>query len=51
LLTKTNADLSRDVFVMSLKGQKPVAGASVEILARNGSSLAKSTTDVTGRAA
>ncbi len=50
LLTKTNADLSRDVFVMSLKGQKPVAGASVEILARNGSSLAKSTTDTMGRA-
>ena len=50
LLAKTNADLSRDVFVMSLKGQKPVAGASVEILARNGSSLAKSTTDALGRA-
>lgn len=50
LLAKTNADLSRDVFVMSLKGQKPVAGASVEMLARNGSSLAKSTTDALGRA-
>ncbi len=50
LLAKTNADLSRDVFVMSLKEQKPVAGASVEMLARNGSSLAKSTTDALGRA-
>ena len=50
LLAKTNADLSRDVFVMSLKDQKPVAGASVEMLARNGSSLAKSTTDALGRA-
>jgi uncharacterized repeat protein (TIGR01451 family) len=50
LLAKTHADLSRDVFVMSLKGQKPVAGASVEMLARNGSSLAKATTDALGRA-
>jgi alpha-2-macroglobulin len=50
LLAKTNADLSRDVFVMSLKAQKPVSGASVEMLARNGSSLGKATTDALGRA-
>lgn len=50
LLAKTNADMSRDIFVMSLKTQKPVSGASVEILARNGSSLGKATTDGMGRA-
>lgn len=50
LLVKTNADISRDVFVMSLRGQGPVAGAQVSLLARNGSTLASSVTDIQGRA-
>ena len=50
LLVKTNADLSRDVFVMSLSKQGPVAGAEVSMISRNGSTLGQSITDATGRA-
>ncbi len=51
LLVKTNADSSRDIFVMSLNGQKPVVGVNVEMLARNGSSLAKGVTNALGQVA
>lgn len=51
LLVKTNADVSRDVFVMSLREQKPVAGVLVAMISRNGSTLAEAVTDAMGRAA
>lgn len=50
LLVKTNADVSRDVFVMSLSEQKPVPGAVVTMISRNGSTLAEAVTDGMGRA-
>lgn len=50
LLVKTNADSSREVFVMSLRTQNPVAGTKIALLARNGSTLAEATTDTQGRA-
>ncbi len=50
LLVKTNADGSRDAFVQSLADAKPVAGATVEILGKNGVPLATATTDADGRA-
>jgi alpha-2-macroglobulin len=49
MMVKTNADLSRDVFVMSLRGQGPVANVRVTMLARNGSVLAEGVTDLMGR--
>ncbi|MFY7818114.1 MAG: alpha-2-macroglobulin family protein [Akkermansiaceae bacterium] len=50
LLVKTNADSSREVFVMSLRTQNPVAGAKISLLSRNGSTLAEAMTDSQGRA-
>jgi uncharacterized repeat protein (TIGR01451 family) len=50
VLMKTNADGSRDAFVMSLKTQLPVAGAKVALMARNGSLLEETITDVMGHA-
>ncbi len=50
LLVKTNADSSREVFVMSLRSQNPVAGTKISLLSRNGSTLAEATTDTQGRA-
>lgn len=49
-LIKTNADGSRDAFVMSIKQQVPVAGARVKVIARNGEILQEVLTDATGRA-
>ena len=39
LLVKDNADRSHDLFVMSLSSGKPVAGAKVELIGRNGQPL------------
>ena len=50
LLVKANSDVSRDVFVMSLRGQAAVTGAKVTLLSRNGSTLAEGITDAQGRA-
>jgi hypothetical protein len=50
LLVKSNADDSREVFVMSLRSQNPIAGTKISLLARNGSILSEVTTDAQGRA-
>jgi uncharacterized protein YfaS (alpha-2-macroglobulin family) len=49
LVSKLAVDGSRDVFVQSIANGQPVAGAAVEIWARNGSVLAAQVTDATGR--
>ncbi len=50
ILAKRALDGSRDVFVQSLSTGKPVAGAEVRAIARNGETLALATTDADGRA-
>ena len=51
LLVKRNADGTRDVFVQSFKDRDPVNGVRITALAKNGESLAESTTDAEGHAA
>jgi uncharacterized protein YfaS (alpha-2-macroglobulin family) len=50
VLVKENADKTRDVFVQSLAGGEPVAGARVEVVGVNGLPVASAATDGTGRA-
>ncbi len=50
LLVKQWADGSREVFVQSIFTGEPVAGVSVQVIAKNGSALLTQTTDATGRA-
>ena len=50
LLVKSQADSSREVFVMSLRGQTPVAGTTIALMSRNGTTLAEAVTDAQGRA-
>jgi len=50
VLVKENADKTRDVFVQSLAGGDPVAGASVSALGVNGLPIASAETDASGRA-
>ena len=50
IVSKTAVDGSRDVFVQSIANGQPVAGASVEIWARNGSVVSAQLTDTSGRA-
>ena len=50
LVVKQAADGSRDVFVASLAKGKPVAGAVVEVLGRNGLPVISSRSDAAGRA-
>ncbi len=50
VLVKKSLDGSRDVFVQSIAGGDPVAGASVRAVGRNGSTLLTATTDADGRA-
>lgn len=50
LVVKDNLDNSHDVFVSSLTKEKPVAGAKVEVLGRNGISVANAKTDGNGHA-
>jgi len=49
LVSKLAVDGTRDVFVQSIANGQPVAGAAVEIWARNGSVLSTQMTDTTGR--
>lgn len=48
MLVKDSADGSHDVFVQSIRSGRPVAGARVEILGKNGLAVMGSTTDVNG---
>ncbi|MDD5301573.1 MAG: alpha-2-macroglobulin [Elusimicrobia bacterium] len=50
VLVKENADQTRDVFVQSLAGGEPVAGARVEVVGVNGLPIASAFTDGSGRA-
>ncbi len=50
VIIKKSTDGTQDVFVQSIFGGAPVAGASVEIVAKNGLTIATQTTDATGRA-
>ena len=49
LLVKQSTDGSRDVFVQSIFSGEPVAGVSVEVLAKNGSTIYSQATDASGR--
>lgn len=50
LIAKKALDGQRDVFVQSLATGRPVAGAQVRAVARNGETLVEATTDADGRA-
>jgi alpha-2-macroglobulin len=50
LVMKRSADGTEDVFVQSIATGLPVAGASVDIVAKNGTVLATEATDALGRA-
>ncbi|MEO7939965.1 MAG: MG2 domain-containing protein, partial [Burkholderiaceae bacterium] len=50
IIVKKALDGSRDVFVQSLSGGNPVAGAQVKVIARNGETLVEAGTDGEGRA-
>jgi uncharacterized protein YfaS (alpha-2-macroglobulin family) len=49
ILTKKNADGSNDVFLMSIKSGRPIGGAVVDVLGKNGIALQTSRTDTEGR--
>jgi len=49
LLVKKNADLTSDVFVVSIKTGEPVGGVTVELLGRNGMAVQSAKTSVEGR--
>ncbi len=51
ILTKKGAAGGHDVFLMSIKTGKPIAGAEVEILGKNGIALQTTKTDADGRCA
>ena len=48
ILVKKNSDTSREVFVVSLKDQTPVAGARVSLLGKNGLAVFDGVTDESG---
>lgn len=50
VLVKRSLDGSQDVFVQSIATGLPVAGAEVEVIAKNGQTIFSQTTDATGRA-
>ncbi len=50
IVMKRSADGTQDVFVQSIAGGSPVAGADVDIVAKNGTTLFTQTTDALGRA-
>ncbi|MEP6546843.1 MAG: alpha-2-macroglobulin, partial [Gammaproteobacteria bacterium] len=50
IVMKRSADGSQDIFVQSIANGLPVAGASVDIVAKNGTTLVTQTTDALGRA-
>lgn len=49
ILQKVNQDKSSSVFVMSIKNQEPVYGATVEVIGKNGVPLFSRVSDVDGR--
>lgn len=49
VLVKQSTDGSRDVFVQSIFSGDPVAGVTVDVVAKNGSTLLTQTTDAAGR--
>lgn len=49
LLVKKNADLTSDVFVVSIKTGQPLSGVTVEILGRNGLAVQSAQTSPDGR--
>jgi len=48
VIVKSSQDESQDIFVQSIKSGTPVAGARVELIAKNGSKLFSKTTDNNG---
>ncbi len=48
IVTKKGADNSEEVFLLSIKDQKPLAGATVDILGKNGVALQSMQTDADG---
>ena len=50
ILVKNNADRSHDIFVQSISTGQPVAGASIELLGKNGVAILSATTDSRGHA-
>jgi hypothetical protein len=48
VIVKTSQNNSQDIFVQSIKSGKPVAGAQVELLAKNGTTLFNKSTNNTG---
>ena len=50
ILAKVSEDGGRDVFVASIHGGDPVAGAKVQVLGKNGLPIATATTDAEGHA-
>ena len=49
LLTKSNADSTHEVFVHSISTGQPIAGASIELLGKNGVPIVSRTSSATGR--
>lgn len=50
LIVKDNADNSHDLFVQSIRDGKPVAGATVQLLGKNGLPVMRAQTDTDGHA-
>jgi uncharacterized protein YfaS (alpha-2-macroglobulin family) len=48
MLTKKGADNSEEVFLLSLKNQRPITGATVEVLGKNGIPLQTAVSDADG---
>ncbi len=51
ILAKRNADGSSDIFLVSIKNGLPIAGASVDVLGKNGIALQTARTDADGHCA
>jgi alpha-2-macroglobulin len=49
IVAKRNSDHSREIFVASLKNERPVAGVHISILAKNGASVFEGTTNDQGQ--
>jgi len=49
LLVKSNADSTQDVFVHSIATGKPIAGASISLLGKNGAAIIERTSSSDGR--
>jgi uncharacterized protein YfaS (alpha-2-macroglobulin family) len=51
IVTKKNADGGHDVFLLSIKNQKPIGNATVDILGKNGIPVQSAKTDADGHCA